>query len=161
MSMSAPSRAAQASRMTRTLGSGFAGSIPAPIPANTKATDRTEGVLRRALIASHVRARIESEDTTAIDTAVFSPDGSLVAVAIEDGTVRLDLPPGQDLDEASAWQASLGRKDGVDSIAADGTVTYTEQARDAVAAVAPWLTEPLHPDAAPERADRIRSLLTL
>jgi WD40 repeat protein len=57
--------------------------------ARTKATDRSESVLRRALLASHVRARIESEDAAPIDTAVFSPDDSLLAVAIEDGTVRI------------------------------------------------------------------------
>jgi len=82
-------------------------------------------------------------------------------VVIEHGTVSLDLPPGQELDEVSAWQSSIARNDGVDSIAADGTVTFTERARNAVAAVAPWLTEPLHPDEAPERADRIRALLAL
>jgi hypothetical protein len=82
-------------------------------------------------------------------------------VVIEDGSIRLDLPPGQDLDDARAWQASFGRHDGVEETAADGTVRFTERARDAVAAVAPWLTEPLHPDEAPERAGRIRSLLAL
>lgn len=82
-------------------------------------------------------------------------------VIIEDGTISLDLPPGQELDEVSAWQSSIARNDGVDSIAADGTVTFTEHAREAVAKVAPWLTEPLHPDEAPERADRIRALLAL
>jgi hypothetical protein len=82
-------------------------------------------------------------------------------VVIEGGTIILDLPPGQELGEASAWQSSIGRNDGVDSIAADGTATFTERARDAVAAVAPWLTEPLHPDEAPERADRIRRLLAV
>jgi hypothetical protein len=82
-------------------------------------------------------------------------------VLIDDGTISLDLPPGQELDEVCAWQSSIGRNDGVESIAADGTATFTERARDAVAAVAPWLTEPLHPDEAPERAVRIRELLAL
>lgn len=80
-------------------------------------------------------------------------------VVIEDGTISLDLPPGQELDEVSAWQSAIGRNDGVDAIAADGTVTFTERAREAVANVAPWLTEPLHPDEASERAARIRELL--
>jgi len=82
-------------------------------------------------------------------------------VAIEDGTISLDLPPGQDIAEAAAWQASIGRNDGVESIAADGSVTFTERASSAVAAVAPWLTEPLHPDGALERAERIRKLLAV
>lgn len=82
-------------------------------------------------------------------------------VVIEDGKITLDLPPGQELDEVSAWQSSIARNDGVDAIAADGTVTFTEHAREAVVKVAPWLTEPLHPDEALERADRIRALLAL
>jgi hypothetical protein len=82
-------------------------------------------------------------------------------VLIEDGTISLDLPPGQELDEVCVWQSSIGRHDGVESIAADGTAIFTERAHDAVAAVAPWLTEPLHPDEAPERAVRIRELLAL
>ena len=36
-------------------------------------------------------------------------------VVIDDGTITLDLPPGQDLDEVSAWQSSIARGDGVDS----------------------------------------------
>jgi hypothetical protein len=82
-------------------------------------------------------------------------------VAIEDGTISLDLPPGQEIAEAAAWQASIGRNDGVESIAADGSVTFTERARRAVAAIAPWLTEPLHPDGALERAERIAKLLAV
>ena len=82
-------------------------------------------------------------------------------VVIEDGTITLDLPPGQELDEVVAWQSAIGRNDGVDAIGADGTVTFTERAREAVATVASWLTEPLHPDEALERAVRIRELLAL
>ncbi|HLY95103.1 MAG TPA: hypothetical protein VKP14_09675 [Gaiellaceae bacterium] len=80
-------------------------------------------------------------------------------VVIENGTISLDLPPGQELDEACAWQSSIARNDGVEAIAPDGTVTFTERAREAVAKVAPWLTEPLHPDEALERAARILELL--
>ena len=82
-------------------------------------------------------------------------------ILIQNGAISLDLPPGQELDEASAWQSSIARNDGVDAIAADGAVTFTEHAREAVADLAPWLTEPLHPDEAQERAGRIRALLVL
>ena len=108
-----------------------------------------------------IEALLPGEGPTRISApAPFGLPGGY-PVVIEDGTVSLDLPSGQQLDEASAWQSSIARHDGVDSIAADGTVTFTERARDAVAAVAPWLTEPLHPDDAPERAGRIRTLLSL
>ena len=80
-------------------------------------------------------------------------------VAIENGRVELDLPPGQPLDEAIEWMERIGRRDGVQRIADDGTVTFSESARLAVAEIAPWLTEPMHPDEASERAARIRRLL--
>jgi hypothetical protein len=82
-------------------------------------------------------------------------------VVIDKGTVALDLPPGQELDDVSAWQSSIARNDGVDSIGTDGTVTFTDHAREAVAAVAPWLADPLHPDEALERAGRISALVAL
>jgi hypothetical protein len=108
-----------------------------------------------------VEALLHGAGTTRISApAPFGLPGGY-PVVIDDGTVTLDLPPGQDLDEVSAWQSSIARHDGVDAIAADGTVTFTERARDAVEEVAPWLTDPLHPDEALERAGRIRDLLAI
>ncbi len=108
-----------------------------------------------------VEALLPGAGTTRISApAPFGLPGGY-PVVIDDGTITLDLPPGQDLAEVSAWQSSIARHDGVDSIAADGTVTFTEHAHDAVANVASWLTEPLHPDEALERAGRIRALLAL
>ncbi len=80
-------------------------------------------------------------------------------VRISGGAIEIDLPPGVDLAEAIAWNERQGRRDGVESIADDGTVTFTDEARAAVAGVADWLAEPLHPDEALERAGRIRALL--
>ncbi len=80
-------------------------------------------------------------------------------VRIADGTVELDLPAGQPLDEAVRFNESHGRGDGVESVAADGTVTLTAEAVSALADVAPWLTDPLGPDEATERAGRLRALL--
>lgn len=56
--------------------------------ARTQPTERSEDTLRRALLASHVRVRMESGEAP-IDSAEFSPDGRLVALAIEDGTARI------------------------------------------------------------------------
>ena len=67
-------------------------------------------------------------------------------VRIAGGEVALDLPPGADLDEITAFHRRMGRGDGVEDIAEDGTVTFTEAARSAVAAVDPALMEPLAPD---------------
>lgn len=80
-------------------------------------------------------------------------------VSIADGRVELDLPPGQDLDDAIAFNSRIGCGDGVEAIADDGTVTFTEAARACVADVAPALAEPLHPDHALERAALLRRVL--
>ncbi len=72
-------------------------------------------------------------------------------VRIAGGQVELDLPPGADLDEIVAFHQRMGRGDGVEEIAEDGTVSFTEAAKTAVAAVDPVLTEPLSPDDVAER----------
>jgi hypothetical protein len=108
-----------------------------------------------------VQALLPGAGTTRISApAPFGLPGGY-PVVIDDGMISLDLPPGQGLDEVSAWQAAIARNDGVEAIADDGTVAFTEHAREAVAKVAPWLTEPLHPDEASERAERIRAFLAL
>jgi hypothetical protein len=66
-------------------------------------------------------------------------------VRIANGDVALDLPPGADLDEIVAFHRRIGRGDGVERIAEDGTVTFTEAAKEALAGVEPALTEPLAP----------------
>ena len=105
----------------------------------------------RGLLAGPERTRIS------VPGPLGLPGG--YPVAIENGRVELDLPPGQPLDEAIEWMERIGRRDGVQRIADDGTVTFSESAKLAVAEIAPWLTEPLHPDEAGERAARIRRLL--
>ncbi len=67
-------------------------------------------------------------------------------VRIADGEVELDLPPGADLAEIVAFHNRMGRGDGVEEIAADGTVCFTESAKAAVAALDPALAETLSPD---------------
>ena len=107
----------------------------------------------RALLARSGRTRISLPGPLGL------PGG--YPVAIEHGRVELDLAPGGRLDEVVGWMDRIGRHDGVEAIAADGTVTFSESARHAVAEVAPWLAEPLHPDDVPERAGRILRLLAL
>ena len=69
-----------------------------------------------------------------------------VPVRIESGKIELDLPPGVDLDEATAFCERIGHGDGVDHVDADGTVHFTAAAQAAMAEVAPDLTEPLPVD---------------
>lgn len=80
-------------------------------------------------------------------------------VRIAEGEVALDLPDGVDVDEAAAWQRRFMRADGIADIAGDGTVTYTEAAQAAVAAIDPALAEPLHPDRAGDRFARLAAAL--
>jgi hypothetical protein len=80
-------------------------------------------------------------------------------VRIAEGRVELDLPPGADPEEILAFHRRIGRGDGVEEIAGDGTVTFTEEARDAVASIDPRLGEPLAPaDAMPRFALLSRAL---
>ena len=72
-------------------------------------------------------------------------------VRIADGGVELDLPPGADLAEIVAFHQRIGRGDGIEEIAEDGTVSFTNTAKSAVAALDPALAEPLSPDDVAER----------
>jgi hypothetical protein len=80
-------------------------------------------------------------------------------VRIAGGAVALDLPPGAELDEIVAFHRRLGRGDGIEEIAEDGTVTFTEAAQAAVSAVDPALAEPLAPDQITARYERLARLL--
>jgi hypothetical protein len=76
------------------------------------------------------------------------PGGYPVEIAA--GAIRLDLPPGADLDEIVAYHRR---------IAEDGTVFFTEAAKAAVADLDPGLGEPLSPDDALARFERLASHL--
>ena len=80
-------------------------------------------------------------------------------VTITDGAVALDLPPGVTVDEATGFLREIARGDGIERIEDDGTVVYTDAARDAVAKVDPTLAEPLHYADAAERFARLHVLL--
>jgi hypothetical protein len=80
-------------------------------------------------------------------------------VRIADGQVELDLPPGVDRDELVAFHERIGRKDGLERIDEDGTAYFTDEARAALAGVAPELAEPLTLDGVDVRAKRMLKLL--
>lgn len=80
-------------------------------------------------------------------------------VRIADGSVALDLPDGVGLDEAMAFNEQMGRGDGLERIDADGTVHFTARCREAVAAFAPDLAEPLALDEMAARAARLDAVL--
>jgi hypothetical protein len=64
-------------------------------------------------------------------------------VAIKDGRVELDLPRQVDLEEVKAFHWRLARQDGVESVSAEGVITFSSKAKKAVADLDPALAEPL------------------
>jgi len=82
-------------------------------------------------------------------------------VRIVEGLVSLDLPPDVELQASAAYCARIGRNDGVERVDPDGTVHFTEEARSAIAEVAPDLGEPLPigDRVIAARAERILELL--
>jgi hypothetical protein len=80
-------------------------------------------------------------------------------VRIEEQAVSLDLPDPVSLEEAVEYNCRLARRDGLQAIDADGVVSFTEAAREAVQAIDPTLAEPLdwrHPG---DRAERLRRVV--
>ena len=73
--------------------------------------------------------------------------------------VELDLPPGVDLEEAAAVQHRSARLDGVAALKPDGTVLFTDEAREALAPFDPVLADPLAPGDAEGRFRRLVKLL--
>jgi hypothetical protein len=64
-------------------------------------------------------------------------------VRIAQGEVTLDLPPGVTEEQAVRFNQQQARADGVEKIDDDGTIHFTEAAREAVATIDPALAEPL------------------
>jgi hypothetical protein len=64
-------------------------------------------------------------------------------VIISDGQVELDLPENVDLQEAVDFHRRLTRHDGVEEVTPEGTVLFTDKAKQAVKDIDPYLCEPL------------------
>ena len=66
-----------------------------------------------------------------------------------------------DLTETINFFNRVARGDGIERIADDGTVSYTQQAIEAIADIDPTLAEPLAPADALTRFERLRDALSL
>ncbi len=64
-------------------------------------------------------------------------------VVIHDGYAELDLPENVDLQEAVDFQWQLARHDGIEKVTEEGTVLFTDKAKQAVKRIDPRLCEPL------------------
>jgi hypothetical protein len=86
-----------------------------------------------------------------------SPDGRPggYPVRIDRGEVTLDLPPGLTEEQAVRFNQQQSLADGVEKIDPDGTIHFTETAREAVAAIDPGLAEPLEISELEARADQL------
>ncbi|HEY0719442.1 MAG TPA: KR domain-containing protein [Streptosporangiaceae bacterium] len=80
-------------------------------------------------------------------------------VLIDQGEVSLDLPPGVTEDQAVRFNEQQALADGVERIDEDGTVHFTEAARETVAAIDPGLADPLEISALAARADQLDAAL--
>jgi hypothetical protein len=80
-------------------------------------------------------------------------------VRIAGSRVELDLPPGVSEDDAIAYNARVGRGDGIERIDEDGTVHFTEGCRVAVADLEPELAAPLAIGDVPARAALLDAVL--
>ncbi|MEM7223720.1 MAG: hypothetical protein AAF495_12115 [Pseudomonadota bacterium] len=80
-------------------------------------------------------------------------------VSIDRGQVTLDLPENAKLQDAVAFNRRIGKLDGIEEIAADGAVAFTEAARDAVGDLDPGLAAPLDPWNLTARTNRLLDLI--
>jgi hypothetical protein len=80
-------------------------------------------------------------------------------VTIDQGEVRLDLPPGLTEEQAVRYNEQQGLADGVERIDDDGTVHFTDTVRQAVADIDPGLADPLEIADLEVRADRLDAAL--
>ena len=80
---------------------------------------------------------------------------------IEDRRVSLDLPPNVDLDECQVFQHRMARLDGVESIADDGTVTFTQHVIDTLTPIDERLCAPLRIGDISARYELLRDALAV
>jgi hypothetical protein len=80
-------------------------------------------------------------------TSMAGPCGMVggYPVTIRDRKVALDLPRGVSREAAEAFNLRAMTKDGVEKLDPDGTVHYTDAAKDAMSAIEPGLTESYNP----------------
>jgi len=114
-------------------------------------SERGLNALSAASALPVIRALLPSAEPlrTSVPGPLGMPGGYPVRIA--DGRIELDLPEGVGVDESVDFQNRCARFDGVERIAEDGTIVFTEAARAAVRRHAPGLCEPLHPAEAEAR----------
>ena len=80
-------------------------------------------------------------------------------VRIEEGNMRLDLPDDLTVAAGEHCQTEAAKFDGIQDIAVDGTVAFTEDACSALRQVSHELAAPMHPDDALSRHGKLLNFL--
>jgi hypothetical protein len=123
----------------------------------------TDGGSLNFVTASHALALIHALTswTPSLKTSVPGPFGLPGGwpVLVDKGKMQLDLPDGLSVDAGVHCQSEAAKFDGIEDIAADGTVTFTESARSFLRLVSHELAAPMHPDEAMSRFARMREVL--
>lgn len=108
-----------------------------------------------ALSAAHALAIIEAMLPGGAPLATAAPGPLSLPggwpVRIDNGVIALDLPHALSQAEGIAFQRRCARADGIDHIAGDGTVHFTDEAKQCLPVAWRHFASPLHPDAALER----------
>ena len=119
---------------------------------------RQIGERTAASVAKNVSLLLRREAT---DDHTPAPNGLVGGydVRFERGTVGLRLPPGLDHDAARLICERAQRGDGIESIAADGTVRFTSEAAGAMRDILGYECEVLRPEEADDRAAELRARL--
>lgn len=108
-----------------------------------------------ALSAAHALAIIDAMLPGGAPLATAAPGPLSLPggwpIRIDDGHITLDLPQSVDQAECIAFQHTCARADGIEHIASDGTVHFTDQLKECLPAAWRHLALPLEPDAALER----------
>jgi len=101
-----------------------------------------------------------TEDDAVIDThapGIFGLPGGY-PVRFVRGKLELSLPGGLTREDAVSFNHLAAKGEGIERIAEDGSVFYTEHARQRVARLCPELAEPLHPRDAEKRFQLLQAV---
>ncbi len=82
-------------------------------------------------------------------------------IRISNGKAFLDMPQGVTIDEIVHYQNAAGKLEGIEEVATDGTIYFTEKLQQTLPSKYKILGEPLSPEKALERSSFLNNLFSL